>query len=317
MPSISSIRGRIVFNSRGSKTIEIDVVTDGKFIGRACAPSGASVGKFEAQSFPENKPEEALSMLNANINRYLGLQPEDLQAVYDVLRSIDKTDNYSKIGGSVAYALSIAAVDSAANSLGVPLFKLLKPSKPYKFPFPLGNILGGGAHAGPGTPDIQEILVCPLGSKDITQALQVNFKVHLELRRVIESVDKSFTYGRGDEGAWAPRTNNEKALELAEQAIKNSGCEIGKDIGLGIDFASSSLWNNDKQYYEYKREQSSRSTDEQIDYVNSLIQKYALIYVEDPVHEEDFLGMAELTKKNRDCLVTGDDMLVTNRDRVI
>ena len=140
MPSISSIRGRIVFNSRGSKTIEIDVVTDGKFIGRACAPSGASVGKFEAQSFPENKPEEALSMLNANINRFLGLQPEDLQAVYDVLRSIDKTDNYSKIGGSVAYALSIAAVDSAANSLGVPLFKLLKPSKPYKFPFPLGNI---------------------------------------------------------------------------------------------------------------------------------------------------------------------------------
>ena len=91
MPSISSIRGRIVFNSRGSKTIEIDVVTDGKFIGKACAPYGASVGKFEAQSFPENKPEEALSMLNANINRFLGVQAEDLQAVYDVLRS-DRQD---------------------------------------------------------------------------------------------------------------------------------------------------------------------------------------------------------------------------------
>src|SRR3712207_9174936 len=90
MPSISSIRGRLVFNSRGSKTIEIDVVTDGKFIGRACAPSGASVGKFEAQSFPENKPEEALSMLNANINKFLGLQAGDTQAVYEVLRSEER-----------------------------------------------------------------------------------------------------------------------------------------------------------------------------------------------------------------------------------
>jgi enolase len=140
MPSISSIRGRIIFNSRGSKTIEIDVVTDGRFTGRACAPSGASVGKFEAQSFPENRPEEALSMLNANINRFVGLQADDLQAVYDALRSIDRTDNYSKVGGSVAYALSIAAVDSAAKALDIPLFKLLKPSKPNEFPYPLGNI---------------------------------------------------------------------------------------------------------------------------------------------------------------------------------
>ena len=93
MPSITSIRGRIVFNSRGSKTIEIDVVTDGKFIGRACAPSGASVGKFEAQSFPQNKPEEAFCMLDANINKFVGLQAENLQAVYNALRSMDKTDN--------------------------------------------------------------------------------------------------------------------------------------------------------------------------------------------------------------------------------
>src|SRR5919206_4275513 len=106
MPSISSVRGRIVFNSRGSKSIEIDVVTDGKSIGRACAPSGASVGKFEAQSFPHNNPEEALSILNANIHRFVGLQAENLEPVYDILRSIDKTDNYVKVGGSVAYALS-------------------------------------------------------------------------------------------------------------------------------------------------------------------------------------------------------------------
>ena len=316
MPSISSIRGRIVFNSRGSKTIEIDVVTDGKFIGRACAPSGASVGKFEAQSFPENKPEEALSMLNANINRFLGLQPEDLQAVYDVLRSIDKTDNYSKIGGSVAYALSIAAVDSAANSLGVPLFKLLKPSKPYKFPFPLGNILGGGAHAGPGTPDIQEILACPVGAENIIDALEMNFKLHRETRNVIESLDKRFTYGKGDEGAWAPNVNNDQALEIIEKAVRNCGHTLGKDMAIGIDFASSSFWNEEKQLYDYARQGIKRDTGEQIEFANRLIQDYKLIYAEDPMHEGDFESMAVLNKKNPNTLITGDDMLVTNAGRL-
>ena len=316
MPSISSIRGRIVFNSRGSKTIEIDVVTDGKFIGRACAPSGASVGKFEAQSFPENKPEEALSMLNANINRFLGLQPEDLQAVYDVLRSIDKTDNYSKIGGSVAYALSIAAVDSAANSLGVPLFKLLKPSKPYKFPFPLGNILGGGAHAGPGTPDIQEILACPVGAENIIDALEMNFKLHRETRNVIESLDKRFTYGKGDEGAWAPNVNNDQALEIIEKAVRNCGYTLGKDMAIGIDFASSSFWNEEKQLYDYARQGIKRDTGEQIEFANRLIHDYKLIYAEDPMHEGDFESMAVLNKQNPNTLITGDDMLVTNAGRL-
>ena len=316
MPSISSIRGRIVFNSRGSKTIEIDVVTDGKFIGRACAPSGASVGKFEAQSFPENKPEEALSMLNANINRFLGLQAEDLQAVYDVLRSIDKTDNYGKIGGSVAYALTIAAVDSAANSLGVPLFKLLKPSKPYKFPFPLGNILGGGAHAGPGTPDIQEILACPVGAENIIDALEMNFNLHRETRNVIESLDKRFTYGKGDEGAWAPNVNNDQALEIIEKAVRNCGYTLGKDMAIGIDFASSSFWNEEKQLYDYARQGIKRDTGEQIEFANRLIHDYKLIYAEDPMHEGDFESMAVLNKKNPNTLITGDDMLVTNAGRL-
>jgi enolase len=316
MPSISSIHGRIVFNSRGSKSIEIDVVTDGKFIGRACAPSGASVGKFEAQSFPENKPEEALSMLNANINRFVGLQAEDLLAVYNELKSIDKTDNYSKIGGSVAYALSIAAVDSAANSLGIPLFKLLKQSKPYKFPFPLGNILGGGAHAGPGTPDLQEILACPVGAKNIVDALEMNFKLHREARKVIESIDKRFTYGKGDEGAWAPNVNNDQALEIIEKAVNNCGYTLGKDMAIGIDFASSSFWNEEDQLYDYARQGIKRDTGEQIEFANRLIHDYKLIYAEDPVHEGDFESMAVLNKKNPKTLITGDDMLVTNTARI-
>jgi enolase len=316
MPSISSIRGRIVFNSRGSKTIEIDVVTDGKFTGRACAPSGASVGKFEAQSFPENRPEEALSMLNANINRFVGLQAENLQSVYDALKSIDRTDNYSKVGGSVAYALSIAAVDSAAKALDIPLFKLLKPGKPYEFPFPLGNILGGGAHAGPGTPDIQEILACPVGAKNIIDALDMNFKLHDETRKVIESIDKRFTYGKGDEGAWAPNVNNEQAIEIVERAVRNCGYILGKDMAIGIDFASSSFWSEEEQLYDYARQGVKRDTGEQIEFANRLIQDYKLIYAEDPVYEDDFESMAVLNKRNPRTLVTGDDMLVTNAAKI-
>jgi enolase len=316
MPSITSIRGRIVFNSRGRKTIEIDIVTDKKFLGRACAPSGASVGKFEAQSFPQNKAEEGLRALNANINKFVGLHAENLQELYDALRSIDKTDNYNQIGGSVAYALSIAAVDSASKAFDIPLFELLKPSKPYKFPRPLGNILGGGAHAGPGTPDLQEILVCPLAAKNIIDALEMNFKVHSETRKVIESIDKRFTYGRGDEGAWAPNVNNDQALEIVEIAVKNCGYTLGKDMAMGIDFASSSFWDKEKQVYNYARQGVERDTGEQVDFANSLMRDYKLVYAEDPVHEDDFESMAVLTKKNPGTLVTGDDMLVTNAGKV-
>jgi enolase len=316
MPSITSLRGRIVFNSRGSKTIEVDIVTDNRFIGRACAPSGASVGKFEAQSFPENKAEKALAALNDNSEKFVGLQAEDMKAVYDALRSIDKTDNYGKIGGSVAYALSIAAVDSAAKALSVPLFKLLKPNKPYRFPFPLGNILGGGAHAGPGTPDLQEILACPVGAKDIVEALEMNFKLHAETRKVIESIDRRFTYGRGDEGAWAPNVNNDQALDIVEKAVRNCGFALGRDMAIGIDFASSSFWDEEKEVYDYARQGLKRDTGEQIEFANRLIRDYKLVYAEDPVQEGDFQSMAVLTKKNPKTLVTGDDMLVTNAVKV-
>jgi enolase len=316
MPSITALKGRIVFNSRGSKTIEVDVVTDKKFFARACAPSGASVGKHEAQSFPNDDFKKALEVFTTNAKKFVGLDAEDPRVIFDALKSIDNTEMYTKIGGAVAYALSIAAIDSAAKALNVPMFKLLKPRKPYKFPFPLGNILGGGAHAGPGTPDIQEFLVCPIGAKSIIEAIEMNFEVHKELCKVIESIDKHFTYGRGDEGGWAPNVNNDQALELVEKAVKNCGFSLGKEISIGIDLASSSLWNEKKKIYDYVRQGIVRNTQEQIDFADDLIRGYKLIYLEDPVHEEDFESMAIITKRNPKCMVTGDDMLVTNTRRV-
>src|SRR5919198_3899260 len=316
MPSITALKGRIVYNSKGNATIEIDVITDGRFLGRASAPSGASIGKHEAQSFPENNPRKALDVFNTNMKKFVGINSQDPKQIFEALKAIDDTEMYTKVGGSVAYALSVAAIDSAAKALDRPVFKLLKPKSPYRFPFPLGNILGGGAHAGPGTPDIQEILACPVGAKSIVEALEMNFKLHAETRKVIESIDRRFTYGRGDEGAWAPNVNNDQALEIVEKAVRNCGYTLGKDMAIGIDFASSSFWDEKNGVYDYARQGIKRYTGEQIEFANKLMRDYKLVFAEDPVHEGDFESMAVLTKKNPKILLTGDDMLVTNAGMV-
>lgn len=316
MPLISSLKGRIVYNSRGSKSIEIDVITDNKFLGRACAPSGASVGSHEVPSFVDNNAEITLQKFDSYKIKFVGVDASDSDAINQIFRNIDSSDNYSEVGGSVAYGVSIASAASASLSLDIPLFALLNKQGPYRFPYPLGNILGGGAHAGPGTPDIQEVLVCPIGSKTINEALETNFKIHKDVRILLEKKDKNFTYGRGDEGAWAPNLNNDDAVSIVAQAVEDSGLRLGKDIALGIDFASSSLWDPKRKTYDYSRQGLVRTTQEQIDFVEDLIKNYHLIYAEDPVNEDDFESMATITKRNNNCFITGDDMLVTKSERV-
>ena len=314
MTRISSIEGRILYNSRGSKTIEIDVKSEGKFLGRVCAPSGASVGKYEAVSFPNGKPEESLRILQENSQKFIGLESSDLKGIHDTLKSLDNSTNYSKIGGALAFAVTIASMESAAKAAEQPLFKILSPESSFKFPFPLGNILGGGVHAGPGTPDIQEILICATGSKTIEEAIETNLSVHKELRRVLEKEDPNFTNGRGDEGGWAPKLENEKALEVSAKACENLGFTLGKEVSLGVDFASSTQWNEEKQKYVYDRAGFENSTGEQIDFAANIIEKYKLIFAEDAVHEEAFEDMAEITAKFPNTMVTGDDLIVTNKD---
>ena len=312
MPKITSVKGRILYNSRGSKTIEIDVISDNSHLGRVCAPSGASVGKHEAISFPQNRPEESLKILNANLKKFTGLDSSDLKGIHNTIRKIDSTPNYSKIGGAVAFSLTIAAVDSAAKALGVPLFRALSKEKDLRFPYPLGNILGGGAHAGPGTPDIQEILVCATGSKTVFDAIETNLAVHRELRKILEKHEPGFTNGRGDEGGWAPKIDNQKALEFSAKACENLGFTIGKEVSLGVDFASSTQWNEKKKRYVYNRAGFENTSDKQLEFASEIIKKFKLVYAEDAVHEEAFEEMAVLTSRFPKVLITGDDLLVTN-----
>lgn len=310
---ITAVKGRLIYNSRGNKTIEIDVISDNKYLGRACAPSGASVGKNEATSFPNGKPEESLQQLNNNIKKFVGLDASDPKTIYDAIRTIDPTPNYTKVGGGFAFALSIAAIESAARTIGEPIFKIISKKKEWRFPYPLGNILGGGAHAGPGTPDIQEILVCANGVKSIQEAIETNLAVHRELRNILEKEDPSFTNGRGDEGAWAPKLDNDKAIEISAKAIENLGYTLGKEVSLGVDFASSTQWDEKKKLYRYNRAGFENMPKKQIDFASKIIEKYKLIYAEDAVHEEAFDDMAEITAKFPKVLITGDDLIVTNK----
>ena len=312
MPKITSIKGRILYNSRGSQTIEIDVISDNKHVGRVSSPSGASVGKHEAQSFPQNKPEKSLEILKKNVKKFIGLDPSNLKIVHETLRENDSTQNYSKVGGSLAFALTIASIESASKSLQIPMFKLLTKDSTFRYPFPLGNILGGGAHAGPGTPDIQEILVCATGSKTVRDAIDVNLMVHKEVGKILSKKDPSFTNGRGDEGGWAPKLKNDEALEISAKACEQLGFTLGKEVSLGVDFASSTQWNEKKKKYVYDRAGFENTPEKQIEFASDIIKKYKLVYAEDAVHEEAFEDMAILTKRFPRVLITGDDLLVTN-----
>jgi len=314
LPKITSIDGRVLYNSRGSKTIEVDIISDNNFLGRVCAPSGASVGKYEAVTFPNGKPEESLRILKENSQKFIGLESSDLKSVHDTLKSLDNTSNYAEIGGSLAFAVTIASMESSSNAKNQPLFQTLSSEASFKFPYPLGNILGGGAHAGPGTPDIQEILICATGSKTIQEAIETNLLVHKELRKVLQKQDPTFTNGRGDEGGWAPKLDNEKALDASVLAIENLGYTLGKEVSLGVDFASSTQWDEEKKMYIYDRAGFENSPEQQIEFAANIIEKYKLIYAEDAVHEEAFADMSELTKKFPNILVTGDDLTVTNKN---
>ena len=314
MPKITSIKGRVLYNSRGSKTIEIDIISDEKFLGRVCTPSGASVGKYEAVSFPDGKPELSLELINKNSEKFLGSDPSDLKSIHDIIKTIDDSENYSKIGGASAFAITIAATESAAKSTDTPLYKIIKQDGDFRFPFPIGNILGGGAHAGPGTPDIQEILVVPTGARTIREAIDMNLTVHKELRNLIQKDDPAFTNGRGDEGGWAPKYDNEKALDMSANAIESLGYTLGKEVSLGVDFASTTQWNEEKKKYVYDRAGFENDSGQQIDFTSGIIEKYKLIYAEDAVHEEAFDDMSELTKKFPNVMITGDDLTVTNKN---
>lgn len=316
---VTALRARKILNSRGDPTIEIDISLEqnGKIgRGRAAAPSGASRGKHEVVDFPQGMIDRALQKFEEIAKELKGREFPEQKSFDSFLWEVDGTPNFSNIGGNTAVALSMAFAKARANLMGRKLFDSLS-AEPAGVPFPLGNVLGGGKHAGARAPDIQEFLVLPLGAKNITDAVFTNSMVHKRVGRLLEKRDPTFTRGKGDEGAWAPNLDNWRALEIVAGVCEEVSNETGVLVRPGLDMAASSLFDPKRNVYDYKREGRTRDADEQLEFVSSLIETFNLVYVEDPIHEEDFPGFKELTAKagNR-CLVCGDDLFVTNVKRI-
>ena len=313
---IEDIIARKVFNSRGEETIEIDVVTTSSF-GRASAPAGKSRGKAEAVYYPQGGVDQAIKKVDELIApELIGLNVDFQEEIDKALHEMDGTRDFRIIGGNTALAVSMASAEAAANSYGLLLFRYLGGYLAHKLPYPLGNVISGGQHTKGKTPDIQEFLVLPHGGESFLDAATANAKIHRRIGNILKKKDKLFSSGRSDEGAWIANIGNLDALEVLADACEEVGNELGFECGLGLDVAASSLWNARKKTYNYQREGKKRNSGEQLEFIRELIKKYHLVYVEDPFHEEDYKSFAELTQKVENCLICGDDLFVTNTERL-
>ena len=313
---IEEVMARKIFNSRGHETIEVDIITADGF-GSAGAPAGASTGKAEVVSYPKGGVDAALQKLEELVvPELVGMDAEEQNEIDALLHEIDGTDNFCNIGGNTVFAISVANAEAAATSYELPLFQYLSGYLGNELPFPLGNVLGGGKHAMGKTTDIQEYLVIPLKARNFLEAAQANIMVHEKVGALLRKNDKTFSGGKGDEGAWAPNIKNEEALKIVAKACEVVSVELDLECRPCLDVAASSFWDPKEQVYVYSRDGKKRDSGEQLEFMLHLIEEYNLAYVEDPFDEDDFGSFAELTKKVDNCLICGDDLFVTNRERL-
>jgi enolase len=310
---IEEVRVRVCFNGRGDPGIEAEVTVGGK-VGRALSPSGASRGTNEAQPFSDDSPEKTVERFQSFKRDIIGVDAADAARFSNLLRSIDTTKNYSNIGGSMAYALSVAAAEAEANARGVPLCRAIDPSS-HTLPFPIGNVIGGGKHASDLSPSIQEIMVAPIGAQTVKEAVTLNLEVH---RRIGKKLSKTLSYplGKGDEGGWAPGITDEEAIKVAWETAAEVQDERGRKIRVGVDIAADSLYDPKKGGYYYRSTKKTLARDAQISFIGEIRDRFELFFIEDPLYEDDFEGYANLHSSLGGTYIVGDDIYTTDPKRL-
>ncbi|MDA4122107.1 MAG: hypothetical protein OK456_02870 [Thaumarchaeota archaeon] len=310
---IEGVLVRVCYNGRGDPGIEAEVTVGGK-VGRALSPSGASRGANEAVPFAKDNPEMTLERFGSFKRDLIGYDAADTQGFSKLLRSIDTTKNYSNIGGSMAYALSVAAAEAEAAARGVPLCRAIDPASS-TLPYPIGNVIGGGKHASERSPSLQEIMVSPVGAVTVKEAITLNLEVH---KRVGRKLSKTLSYplGRGDEGGWAPGITDEEAIRVVSETAAEVQDERGKRIRVGVDVAADSLYDEKKGAYYYRATQKTLQRDGQISFIGELRDRFDLLYIEDPLHEDDFEGYAGLHASLSGTYIVGDDLYTTDPERL-
>ena len=326
MANIIETKAIQVFDSRGIPTISCKIILDDGTEGLAMVPSGASTGSKEALELRDNKKEYlGKGVLKAvdNINNVLGpsiigKNPIEQQLIDEILIKSDGTDDKSEYGANAILAISLAVSHSASVSNGSNLHEHFAHlySKFYgkdieqSIPMPMLNILNGGEHANNNI-DIQEFMIIPSGASSFSQAMQWSTEVYMNLKKIIEKFGHSSAVG--DEGGFAPNLkNNEEALKLIISAVTESGLEPGKDINIALDCAASEFYDGKK--YILKGEDKIFSSEQLVEYLTDLVNKYPIISIEDGMDENDIDGWELLTEKiGKKCQLVGDDLFVTNK----
>jgi len=317
MSKIADIKAREVLDSRGNPTVEADVILESGAFGSACSPSGASTGSREALELRDGDKSrylgkgvlKAVANINDDIRSALiGKDVSDLKAIDDIMLSLDGTENKAKLGANAILAVSLAAAKAAAVDAGKPLFELINTGK-FAMPVPMMNIINGGAHADNNV-DIQEFMILPAGVESFSEALRCGTEIFHALRAVLKA--KGLNTAVGDEGGFAPDLgSNEEALAAISEAVSNAGYELGKDVWLGLDVASSEFYKDGQ--YHLAGDNKTLSSAEFVDYLADLVDRYPIISIEDGMDEGDWDGWKLLTEKIGDRVqLVGDDLFVTN-----
>lgn len=321
---IVKVIGREILDSRGNPTVEAEVYLADGTMARGAAPSGASTGEFEALELRDGDKnrylgkgvQKAVGNINTKIAQAVkGLDASDIYAVDAAMIAADGTKDKSNFGANAILAVSIAACRAAANSLGVPLYRLLGGVQGTHLPVPMMNILNGGAHA-TNSVDVQEFMIMPVGAPSFKEALRWCAEVFHSLQKLLKS--ENLATSVGDEGGFAPNlSSDEETIETILKAVENAGYKPGKDFKIAMD-AASSEWKGSKKG-EYKQPKSGKifTTDELIDHWEKLVDKYPIISIEDGLDEKDWEGWQKMTDRlGKKVQLVGDDLFVTNTERL-
>lgn len=321
---ITEIYAREVMDSRGNPTVEAEVST-GYATGHAIVPSGASTGAFEAVELRDNDKrryngkgvKNAVENVNKKISAEIaGMNVLDQRCIDRRMCELDGTENKSRLGANAILAVSLACVDAAAKSIGIPLYRYLGGVNTHTLPVPMMNILNGGAHADNNV-DIQEFMIMPFGAASFKQGLRWCSEVYYALKSLLH--DAGMSTAVGDEGGFAPNlSNDEEALELLVDAIKQAGYEPGSDFRIAID-AASSEWQSDQQgIYRLPKSGIEKTSGGLVQYWSNLCAKYPIFSIEDALGEDDWEGWQKLTETlGNQIQLVGDDLFVTNPQRLI
>ncbi len=325
MSIIINVHARQIFDSRGNPTVEVDVITENGVLGRAAVPSGASTGEHEAVELRDGGDDymgkgvtKAVDNVNSIIaEELLGHSVFDQNLVDQTLINLDGTPNKAKLGANAILGVSLAVAKAAAKELGMPLYRYIGGVSANTLPVPMMNIINGGSHSDAPIA-FQEFMVMPVKARDFSQALKMGTEIFHHLKKILK--DRGLSTAVGDEGGFAPTLDGtEDALDTILKAIESAGYKPGEEVRIALDCAAAEFYENNKyDYTKFEGEKGSvRSSEEQADYLASLVEKYPIVSIEDGMDENDWEGWKYLTDKVGDKVqLVGDDLFVTNVERL-